>query len=357
MQNLDKLNSIENTELISVICPIYNAHEYINYSIKSLIKQSYNSIEIIIVDDGSTDDSVKLIDDLNDKRIKIISKPNGGKNAALNHGLKFARGQYLYFFDQDDYIPENYLESLYKNIKQNQVDISISGYEIVTKSTMLDRFNQPKDYQSLRVYYKESILKAHFKDDLFGVVLWNKLFRRHILDSFEFNERFLLDDLPSTYILLSKATSVSLDVNLKYYHIRHNSSKLANIEELRPYAVESLEIYSEMIVFFDNENYSDDIIKSVEKNVLMPITLSLSFIVNTKVHPSLVNNLVSFIWRKSIFAFRHGEVFMSFKRLLFILLIVISHKFKIGVLSNFAYNIGKNYSIRIKNANLRKVKQ
>lgn len=354
MQNSIELEIGENFELISVICPTYNAANYLNYSIQSLIRQTYRNIEIIIVDDESTDDTVKLLDELHDDRIQVIKKPNGGKNSALNHGLKFVRGNYVYFFDHDDYIPENYLETLYKNIHENLVDISISSYEIVTENTLHNSINNSNDKKSLRIYYKETILFAHFKENLFGVVLWNKLFRKHILDSFEFNERFLLDDLPSTYKLLAKATTVSMDTNLKYYHIRHTNSKLMTIENLRPYALESLEIYSEMLDFFNSQKYSDDIIKSLENNVLMPITLGLSFVININELESLVDKLVTFIWRNSIFAFRNGEVFKSLKRFFFILLIVISHKFNIRVVNNLAYNIGRNYSLKIKNANLRK---
>lgn len=356
MQNSTELEIVENTELISVICAMFNAANYINYSIQSLIKQTYRNIEIIIVDDGSTDDTLKLLDELHDDRIQVVKKQNGGKNSALNHGLKFVKGKYIYFFDQDDYIPENYLEILYKNIHENQVDISISGYEIVTQKKLYDSINKPNDKKSLRIYYKETILFTHFKDNPFGVVLWNKLFRKHILESFDFNERFLLDDLPSTYKLLAKATTVSMDSNLKYYHIRHTNSKLATIEDLRSYAVETLEIYGEMLEFFNNENYSDDIVKSIENNVLMPISLSLSFVININEQVSLVDKLVSFIWKNSFFAFRNGEVFKSFKRFFFILLVVISHKSNSRVLSNLAYSIGKNYSLKIKNANLRKVK-
>ena len=94
--------------LVSIIVPVYNIEKYINRCIDSIIKQSYKKIEVIIIDDGSTDNSSKIIDNYpqKDSRIKVIHKENGGLSSARNEGMKYASGDFLCFIDGDDYIDD-----------------------------------------------------------------------------------------------------------------------------------------------------------------------------------------------------------------------------------------------------------
>lgn len=118
-------------ELISVIVPVYNVEKYVEKCVESIINQTYKNIEIILVDDGSTDNSGKIIDNisLKDNRIKVIHKENGGLSDARNAGLDICNGKYIGFVDSDDSIHKKMYEILYKNIKEYSANISICRIE------------------------------------------------------------------------------------------------------------------------------------------------------------------------------------------------------------------------------------
>jgi glycosyltransferase involved in cell wall biosynthesis len=339
-------------ELISIICPLYNAEEYLKYSINSICNQSYKNLEIILIDDGSSDSTVQKVLALKDSRIKLIKKINGGKNSALNLGMKQATGKFIYFFDQDDFIPEDYIETLHADIVTNQVDIAISTFIIDT----IDIINKPLKvgkYVSLRIYYKESILLAHFRDNLLGVVLWNKLFRSKVLENFVFNEGYILDDLPSTYKLLSNANTVSLNSNLNYFHIRHNKSNLATITNFKSFNDESLLIYNRMIEFFEEGDYINDVRVAFRASVLMPISLGLSQIKNIE-SEAHYGKLLNFIWNNKLLTFRKLQMFRSLRRLFFVYSIYLAHKTGFNPMIKLINKMGTNYSKKLSLAYLRR---
>ena len=112
---------------VSVILPVYNSEKYITTTLESLIGQTLKEIEIICVNDGSKDNSIQILKEFErkDKRIKIIDKENQGVWKARMDGIKMAKGQYISFIDSDDYVKENFLERLYKNITENRSDVAI----------------------------------------------------------------------------------------------------------------------------------------------------------------------------------------------------------------------------------------
>ena len=124
---------MNNDILISVIVPIYNVEQFLSKCIQSIINQSYSRLEIILVDDGSTDDSPQICDEFKekDKRIKVIHKKNGGLSDARNVGIEVASGEYIGFVDSDDYIDELMYEKLLNACIRNNSYISICGRNIV----------------------------------------------------------------------------------------------------------------------------------------------------------------------------------------------------------------------------------
>ena len=119
-----------NESLISIVVPIYNVEDYLNECIYSLINQTYKNIEIILVDDGSTDNSGNIADGLSkiDSRINVYHKNNGGLSDARNFGIEHSKGKYICFVDSDDYVKEDYVESMYTNLVQNKTKISCCGF-------------------------------------------------------------------------------------------------------------------------------------------------------------------------------------------------------------------------------------
>lgn len=126
--------------MISVIIPIYNVEEYLEKCVNSVLNQTYSDLEIILVDDGSTDNSGKICDELKNKdnRIIVIHQENQGLSAARNAGIAKALGEYIAFVDSDDYIMEDMYETLYKNLEKTDADISICKYQYVKKQQKID---------------------------------------------------------------------------------------------------------------------------------------------------------------------------------------------------------------------------
>ena len=114
-------------ELISIIVPVYKAEKYLSECIDSIISQTYENFELILIDDGSPDNSGKICDEYaeKDKRIKVIHKENAGVSSARNIGLDNASGEYIAFIDSDDFVDKQYLEKLHCNLKHNDADISL----------------------------------------------------------------------------------------------------------------------------------------------------------------------------------------------------------------------------------------
>ncbi len=177
----------ENRSLISVIVPVYKAEIYLNACIDSILAQTYKNLEIILVDDGSPDDSGKICDDYaeKDSRIKVIHKENGGVSSARNAGLDAAVGAYIAFIDSDDTIHPKMIEELYKKLVEAGADISSSSY--VRCYSPSDRV--PDEFKNEKIYEfscEEAVCALTLRKK-FGVQIWAKLYRAEILESVRFD--------------------------------------------------------------------------------------------------------------------------------------------------------------------------
>ena len=134
---LEGVVSPESQIKVSVIIPIYNAREYVGLAIESAIDQTLREIEIICVDDGSTDHSLQVVKEYaaQDSRIRIVTENNAGVAIARNNGLRRARGEYIAFLDADDFMESPTLERLYNLAKEKNLDIAIAGYDLFQEKT------------------------------------------------------------------------------------------------------------------------------------------------------------------------------------------------------------------------------
>lgn len=184
-----------NKPLVSVIVPVYNASGYLEKSLGSLTAQTYENLEIIAVDDGSLDDSFKVLEQMSgeDKRIRVFTKENGGSSSARNAGLKVATGEYIGFMDADDYIEKDMYERLVTILEENySADVSqILSCEEDENGKKIKDFGDGFDSRDLfsgREYFRTLLL--HTGDSSFCT----KLFRRSIFEGFYFSEGRLNED-------------------------------------------------------------------------------------------------------------------------------------------------------------------
>lgn len=224
-------------ELISVIIPVYNVERFLCECIESVLCQTYSNLEVIIVDDGSTDSSPKICDEYaeKDSRIKVIHQVNGGQGKARNVGMGMATGSYYTFLDSDDYWNAEFVERVYFKAKQNDADIVISNYrhinelgEVIAegrKTKIVEKQYSGSEAMSVALYWNE-----------FGVGPWAKLYRAEAWKGILFKEDRIYEDLATTYLVYHKAKRiVFFNEFLMNYRIRENSDvhQKFNIKKVR----------------------------------------------------------------------------------------------------------------------------
>lgn len=209
---------------ISVIVPIYDVEEYLAKCVDSIINQTYKNLEIILVDDGSPDRCGDICDEhaKKDTRIKVIHKENGGLSDARNVGIGIMTGSYVTFVDSDDYLAKDYVESLYRLIKEHFVDMSIINRNPFKKNTdpKIDIFDQHK----IVVCDCDSALSEIFYQKVYDTSAWGKMYKSNLFDNVRYPKGLLFEDLPTTYKLILKCSKVAFCDYKGYYYLLRNDS-------------------------------------------------------------------------------------------------------------------------------------
>ena len=235
--------------LISVIVPVYNVEKYLVKCINSIINQTYKNLQIILVDDGSTDNSGKICDDfkLKDTRIEVIHKTNGGLSDARNAGLKITRGDYIGFVDSDDFIETDMYETLYNLIENNNSDISIvSFYEIYNGKVIGVR-----DSRELLNLSKIEAMKELLIDTRIQSYAWNKLFKRSLFENLEFPVNKNFEDIATTLLLFEGANKVTLFEEPKYNYLRRDDS-IVGVRNFKTYK-DYLDVIYDKYLYLDGK--------------------------------------------------------------------------------------------------------
>ena len=235
---------------ISVIVTVYNVSDYLEECIASILKQTYRNLEIILVDDGSTDESGKICDLFaqHDKRIRVFHTKNQGLIAARKYGISLASGDLVAYVDGDDWIDEKYYANLVQFYQQHHADVILSGCikeakdKKVFLSNNLEEGYYDKDRLQEEVYPRMLYYDGFF---CFGVqqYLWNKLYKREILKKWQLRVDNSIkngEDVACLFPLLLDAKSIEI-TNIYGYHYRiHDKSMTGKINENFPYNNEKL---------------------------------------------------------------------------------------------------------------------
>lgn len=209
--------------LCSIIVPIYNVEAVLSRCIDSLIGQQYQNIEIILVNDGSTDSSEAICREyLNrDSRLKLINKENGGLSSARNTGLKLCKGEYIFFVDSDDYVTSDFCSVGVDGFLNHNADVVIFGFNNIFVDT-----NKiiKKHCRKSRVISKEEALKGTLIDGYINSLAWNKAYKRELFDDIRYPEGMVFEDVGTTYKIFDKANIIYISSNITYnYELRNGS--------------------------------------------------------------------------------------------------------------------------------------
>ena len=212
---------------ISIIVPVYNCEKYISNCINSILEQSFKDFELILVDDGSSDRSFEICESFvkKDSRVKAIHQQNSGVSRARNRGLDEVQGEYIGFVDGDDCVDKEMYERLYKNLADNDADISICGIVnyFLKKDGTTEKVRQSQ-VDGFWIFSGEQALKEALQSRLYSVNPVNKLFKRELFDKLRYPEGKISEDAFLIPVVISKANRVVYDSKPMYYYLRRENS-------------------------------------------------------------------------------------------------------------------------------------
>lgn len=213
-------------ELISIVIPVYNVEKYLNNCVYSVCNQTYQNLEIILVDDGSTDKSGEMCDAFakTDERIKVVHKKNGGLSDARNVGIDIAMGKFIMFVDSDDYITNYAVDYLYKLIKETGANISVGKLEVTKKLTSEGILHIGQIY----TYTNKEAVGQLLYANLFSTSAPAKLYERNLFENIRFPVGKLHEDLYTIYKIMDKAHKVVYGSELVYFYYHRTGSITAS---------------------------------------------------------------------------------------------------------------------------------
>jgi glycosyltransferase involved in cell wall biosynthesis len=208
--------------LVSIIVPVYNVAPYIKKCLQSILDQTYPNFEVIVVDDGSPDNSLQIVEAFTDPRIKTYSKPNGGLSDARNFGLQRCRGDFVCFVDSDDWVHPDYLSDMLQRVLETRADLVICGFSQENISPD-EQLVSSIDYCPNQRTFKRGTDKLPM-DDLYLSLLgyaWNKLYSRQLIEQaptrFEVGTSLIEDILFNGSLLKTTQQVAFCERNLYYY--------------------------------------------------------------------------------------------------------------------------------------------
>lgn len=250
---------------VSIIVPIYNVEKYLAKCIDSLVNQTYRDVEIILVNDGSTDSSEDIVKQYaeKDSRIMALNKVNGGLSDARNYGLKYATGEYCLFIDSDDYLALNAIELCVNKVNESNADIVC--FDMIYVYSDHETFASGGDFDLLS-----------FKKDSSAILInnsaCNKMFKRTLFDQIQFPKGMWYEDLATIPIILSKADCIAKVNEGLYYYLQREQSIAHTINE------KVFDIYKAIKMvedYFSGANLNDEIEKMYIEHGLNLTTLRI----------------------------------------------------------------------------------
>lgn len=231
---------------VSIIVPVYNSEKTLSRCLNSLVSQTLSEIEIIVINDGSTDKSLLIIENFLKQfpnKIKYISRKNKGIGFTRNEGIKLARGDYLGFVDSDDFVEVDMYEKMYKRILDENADIAVCNYKIVDGSNQKNVIVNISNNTNL--YLKPEMI------NLMDFAPWNKIYKKSLFDNIKFPENLKYEDLNTIIKVFSKAKKiVKLDSYCYYYMISPKGETITINDKI----FDIFLILDDLLKYFSNDN-------------------------------------------------------------------------------------------------------
>lgn len=245
--------------LISVIIPVYNVENYLRRCLDSVLNQTYKNLEIILVDDGSTDGSAAICDEylLKDNRIKVFHKENGGQSSARNFALDIMQGEYICFIDADDLIHIDMIKDLYDCAVSNDADMSLCGIREFDEKNIPDYLK--RQTVECKVVDRNNALLMY--DGKYGIIMsspCNKLYQKSVFENIRFPLKRKLEDLATIYKVYFNCKKIAVLSNVYYYYFMRINSTMHSAKRPTDEAVLGFDEF----IQYCNENIKEEEFKN-----------------------------------------------------------------------------------------------
>lgn len=250
-------------ETISIIIPVYNTEEYLDKCVESVVKQTYSDLEILLIDDGSSDSSSNMCDNWasHDNRISVIHKTNGGLSSARNEGIRHSKANYIMFIDSDDYIDDTFVEHLANNIS-DEIDIVATG--LITIKSGSDHYRLPNvDWV---VCDGETAKTLCYRGFVCGVSACGKLFKKSLFNGILFPEGELYEDLKLIPQIMGKAHTVCFSNEWGYYYVQRKASITHSLPEINEVKT-TFQFFDSIVSTADNQELKQAIVYRLIRRV------------------------------------------------------------------------------------------
>lgn len=264
--------------LVSIIVPVHNSGKYLKNCLDSIIDQSYKNIEILAIENGSTDDSLKILNNYKDK-IKLIVLKEAGLSRARNEGLKLATGEYIAFVDSDDTIEHEMIEKLVISIEREKSDLAICNFREIDENSnrVVNRYAFP-----LKTINSKEIVENLVQ---FNCAIWNKLYKKSIIDENRiiFPENLKYEDMPFVLEYLSKSKVISKVNEFLYNYLIHDKSEQTTVNSKVYDIFKILEICSRF--------YSKDELESIFIRELTTYALKMKYVKDKNLRKNFIDEV------------------------------------------------------------------
>lgn len=303
---------------LSCVITLYNDENYIERCISSILAQTYQNFEIVVVNDGSTDNSLSICENINDSRIRIISQENKGVCAARNRGIKESQGDYCLFIDSDDfYNNDKMFEILIRTInKYKEPELITFDYvRVYSNGTIYDEF---KNDGEEKIYNNYDACKEYLSNNnLFSMVLWRRCYKKEIFKKIYFEDKILPEDLFTSFDIYSSSSNiVHLSKSFYSYFIKDNGLTIQdNQKDYINLLYISESLYDKEIKFFKNDDYMKTKVKSIYYNYLLTIYAKFYYSENNNIKQEnlkTIKNKIKFNEIKNVEAKTKVALFVFF---------------------------------------------
>lgn len=257
-------SEVDMEPLISVIIPVYKVENYLRRCVDSVLAQTYQNMEILLIDDGSPDECPKICEEyaVKDPRIRVVHQENKGLSGARNTGIGQAKGAYLSFLDSDDIYSPYFLESLYRAISAYDADISQCRWEYMHGDHLKETYRPEAECECLTG--REMLGRLYIQTGAYYVVAWNKLYKKELFKEIRYPEGRIHEDEATTYRLFDLAKKCVLVDNALYGYFVGTGGTSITRNGFQMKKLDWIRANEERVCFFLEKDYQELIVPSVK---------------------------------------------------------------------------------------------